>query len=287
VTNSEVETAETVTPPIKWPGGKRWLMKRFPGLLNIDQRHRFFEPFLGGAAVFAHYRPRNAVLSDLNAELIGVYGAMREDPEGIVRRLWEHQMCHDREYYYRVRSITYDDPVDAAARFIYLNRTCFNGIYRVNQRGEFNVPIGSRNSVIFDSDDFVGWSRLLKQAEIRACDFEESIASAWAGDFVFADPPYVVKHNLNGFRKYNEALFSWSDQERLARVLCDAAERGVRVVATNANHPSVSLLYPKIFRRTPATRGSCVAGLAAKRGTTEELILWTEGAVNELVLRES
>jgi len=283
----ELETTNPIAPPIKWPGGKRWLLKRFPGLLRMDSRHRYFEPFLGGAAVFAHYRPPNALLSDLNAELIGVYSAIRANPTGIVRKLVEHQKHHGREHYYRVRSITYDDPVDAAARFIYLNRTCFNGIYRVNQRGEFNVPIGSRSSVIFDSDDFVGWSHLLKQAEIRTCDFEESIASAGAGDFVFADPPYVVKHNLNGFRKYNEALFSWSDQERLARVLCDAAERGVRVVATNANHPSVSLLYPEIFHRIPATRGSCVAGSAANRGTTEELILWTEGAVNELVFRQS
>ena len=284
---SEVKTAETVTPPIKWPGGKRWLMRRFPGVLRIDRRHRYFEPFLGGAAVFAHYRPPHALLSDLNAELIGVYSAIRADPTGIVRKLGEHQKYHGREYYYRVRSITCQDPVDAAARFIYLNRTCFNGIYRVNQRGEFNVPIGSRNSVVFDSDDFVGWSRLLKHAEVRACDFEESIAVAGPGDFVFADPPYVVKHNLNGFRKYNEALFSWADQERLARVLRDAAERGVRVVATNANHPSVSLLYPRVFRRIPVTRGSSVAGSAANRGTTEELILWTEGAVNELVFWES
>jgi DNA adenine methylase len=276
---------QTIVPPIKWPGGKRWLMKRFPGLLKIDPRHRYFEPFLGGAAVFSHYRSPNALLSDLNAELIGVYSAIRANPTGIVRKLVEHQKCHGREHYYRVRSITCDDPVDAAARFIYLNRTCFNGIYRVNQRGEFNVPIGTRNSVILDSDDFMGWSRLLSNAEICVCDFEESITSAGPGDFVFADPPYVVKHNLNGFRKYNEALFSWSDQERLARVLNDAAERGVRVVATNANHPSVSLLYPDSFFRSPVTRGSLVAGSAAKRGTTEELILWTEGAVNELVFR--
>lgn len=281
----ETQNTGCLTPLIKWPGGKRWLVSRFPGLLRIDPSSCYFEPFLGGAAVFASYHPNNAFLSDLNRELVSAYLAIRANPTAIIQRLAEHQASHGPEYYYLVRSNISSDPLDAAARFIYLNRTCFNGIYRVNQRGEFNVPIGSRNSVLFETDDFSGWSRLLKYADIRACDFEESIETARRGDFVFADPPYVVKHNLNGFRKYNEALFSWADQERLARVLCRAAERGARVVATNANHPSVSELYPKYFRRKSVTRGSLVAGSAAKRGKTEELILWTEGAVNELVFR--
>lgn len=235
--------------------------------------------------MFASFQPEDAILSDVNRELVATYSTVRADPSGVIERLIEHQAKHGREHYYLIRARNCNDPVDAAARFIYLNRTCFNGIYRVNQLGEFNVPIGSRSSVLFETDNFEGWSSLLKHAELRVCDFEESIEVAGRGDFVFADPPYVVKHNLNGFRKYNEALFSWADQERLARVLCRAAERGAKVVATNANHPSVSQLYPNTFRRKAVTRGSLVAGSAAKRGKTEELILWTEGAVNELVFR--
>jgi DNA adenine methylase len=120
-----------------------------------------------------------------------------------------------------------------------LNRTCFNGIYRVNLRGAFNVPKGTKSAVVLPTDDFSEAQRLLRRAKLLDGDFEEVIDQAQSGDLVFADPPYTVRHNNNGFIKYNEKLFSWDDQERLARVLTRAAKRGVKVVATNADHREI------------------------------------------------
>jgi DNA adenine methylase len=146
--------------------------------------------------------------------------------------------------------------------------------------------MGSRSSVLFADDDFHGWSALLSRAELRVADFEATIRMASQGDLVFADPPYVLKHNHNGFRKYNESIFSWQDQLRLAEVLNSAARRGVNVVLTNANHASVSELYSDQFRRVAVSRGSMVAASRHKRGSYEELLFWTEGAINEFILQE-
>ena len=275
-----------IEPIIKWPGGKRWLVKRFPGLFHIETESRYFEPFLGGAAAFVFYRPKNAHLSDINDELIRVYLAIKDDPDQVASMLFAHQKKHCKEYYYFIRNQNPSDMFETAARFMYLNRTCFNGIYRVNRHGQFNVPMGSRTELGITTDDIQEWSHLFQTATISSCDFEEAIRKTVCGDFIFADPPYVINHNANGFLKYNEALFSWADQKRLASVLCDAAERGVRIVVTNANHQSVSELYPDIFCRATIMRNSLVAGSASNRGKTEELILWTKGALNEHVLRQ-
>lgn len=117
-----------------------------------------------------------------------------------------------------------------------------------------------------------------------AGDFEDVIQKATKGDVIYADPPYTVRHNLNAFRKYNESLFSWEDQERLAQALTDAALRDVRVVVSNANHSTVSDLYPAVFSRRAIARNSSIAASSDKRGAYDELLLWTEGAINELVL---
>ena len=154
--------------------------------------------------------------------------------------------------------------IERAARFLYLNRACWNGLYRVNRKGRFNVPIGTKQKVAFESDDFEGVSRLLKKMELRCADFEEVVDKASYKDFVFVDPPYTVKHNLNGFIKYNDEMFSWQDQERLLRSVERAANRGCYVTVTNADHDSVKSLYKNAnYKQIP--RASIIAGPTDKR----------------------
>jgi DNA adenine methylase len=268
-------------PFIRWAGGKRWLVSRYPGLIEGPTEGVFFEPFLGSAVVFSSIQPEQAVLSDLNPELIATYVAVRDQPDAVVAVLQLHHACHSESYYYATRSSTPESSAEIAGRFLYLNRTCFNGIYRVNQQGRFNVPMGSRENVLRPEDDFVAWSLALEKCELIAEDCEAVIQRASSGDIIYADPPYTVRHNLNSFRKYNESLFSWEDQVRLAVALSDAAQRGVRVVVSNANHSSVSELYPQAFLRKSIARNSSIAASPDKRGAFEELLLWTEGAIDE------
>jgi len=157
---------------------------------------------------------------------------------------------------------------------IYLNRTCFNGIYRVNKNGEFNVPRGTKDAVLMETDNFKAIAEQLRGADLRVADFEELVDEAVEDDLVFADPPYTVRHNLNGFVKYNEVLFSWADQERLARALRRAASRGAKIVATNANHHSVRCLYSSWdFLTRSASRFSQISADGSSRRQFEELII--------------
>jgi len=185
-----------------------------------------------------------------------------------------HQRQHSRDYYYKIRASVPDDDVERAARMLYLNRVCFNGIYRVNRRGEFNVPIGTKTQVVLPTDNFPAASVLLGKAEIICGGFATTIRTAGAGDFVFADPPYTVRHNNNGFIKYNEVLFSWPDQVSLADELIGAKERGARILCTNANHASIRELYEgKGFKLSVVSRYSSISASAAKRGHYEELLI--------------
>lgn len=264
-----------LSPFLKWAGGKRWFVRQHGGLFP-GSYNRYFEPFLGGGAVYFHLRPQRAVLNDVNPEVIAAYRAIKEHWIGLKKSLAYHQRYHDADdgYYYAVRGRAPKTLVQQASRMIYLNRTCFNGIYRVNRQGEFNVPRGSKDSVLMDADDFKSMAALLATADLRAGDFENIIDEAGEDDLVFADPPYTVRHNLNGFIEYNEILFSWADQERLARALRRAAARGAKIVATNANHHSVRSLYESWdFLTRSASRFSQISADGASRKQFEELII--------------
>ena len=223
--NSESE----IKPFLKWAGGKRWLVVQHLSIFP-SQFDRYIEPFLGSGAVFFHLRPQNAILSDINKELIETYTAIQEDWESVFCELKKHHRNHCKEYYYRIRSSNPKTPYTRSARFIYLNRTCWNGLYRVNLKGEFNVPIGTKQAVILEKDDFFEVSKILQHAEIKCDDFETVIDEAGKGDLLFVDPPYTVKHSDNGFIKYNEDLFHWDDQVRLSMCLCRAKERGADIM---------------------------------------------------------
>ncbi|MBT3273977.1 MAG: Dam family site-specific DNA-(adenine-N6)-methyltransferase [Spirochaetales bacterium] len=267
----EIQTT-SLRPFLKWAGGKRWFVDTYSNLLPTSY-NRYIEPFLGSGAVFFSLIPAAATLSDTNKELIDTYQAIVDDWELVIKHLRKHQQKHSDEYYYKIRSSVPLNGAARAARLIYLNRTCWNGLYRVNKKGQFNVPKGSRDTVLFEHDDFARISGLLRKADLICQDFEVTIESAKPNDLIFADPPYTVKHGNNGFLKYNETLFSWDDQIRLKNVLLNAARTGVHVVLTNANHESIRNLYSSCFQVKTVDRKSLLAANASDRKSCKELVI--------------
>jgi len=261
-------------PFLKWAGGKRWFTTKYSAMLPRNF-NRYIEPFLGGGSVFFYLEPLHALLGDVNDDLITTYISIRDNWQAVENLLIQHQRNHSEDYYYEIRESLPIDIVERAARLIYLNRTCFNGIYRVNRQGRFNVPKGTKDTVIFDFDDFENISRILTNAEIRITDFELLINEAQTSDFIFADPPYTVRHNQNGFIKYNENLFSWNDQIRLANALERARDRGAMILATNANHHLLRELYEERgFNIRTVSRYSSISADPNKRNQYEEIIVY-------------
>ena len=272
---SDATTADQqqiVVPFLKWAGGKRWLASHLRELIG-EVKGNYIEPFLGSAAVFFAVQPQSAVLSDRNRELVGAYRALQIQHKAVERYLAEHQKQHCETHYYKVRNSIPDTFAKRAARFIYLNRTCWNGLYRVNLNGHFNVPIGTKTTVVMETDDFMRISEVLRCANISHSDFQIPVSQAKAGDVVFCDPPYTVRHNRNGFVKYNEDLFSWADQIRLRDTLRVARDRGARIFVTNANHESVRDLYCSDFEIREFERYSSIGGANAVRGNYSELLI--------------
>lgn len=260
-------------PFLKWPGGKRWLVSTHPDVLP-QSYDVYIEPFLGAGSVYFHLQPDRAVLGDLNGDVIAVYRGIKQDAESVQALLEKHHALHCKEYYYEIRQIVPVSLAAQAARIIYLNRTCFNGIYRVNLNGQFNVPIGERKQVVRDTDDFAAVAALLASADLRHEDFEPLVDLAKPGDFVFLDPPYTVRHNRDGFIKYNERLFSWADQERLARAAARACKRGAKVVITNASHATIRQLYPEdLFAYQEVSRYSSISASLDSRKHFDELVI--------------
>ena len=268
----ESTSSSSVEPFLKWAGGKRWFVKNHASLLPTKFK-RYFEPFLGSGAVFFHLRPRRAILADTNRHLVETYEALKKNWRRVQRALDVHQSLHSREHYYEVRKAEYRGPYQRAAQFIYLNRTCWNGLYRVNFAGQFNVPVGTRSNVVRETDRFEVVSQCLERANMYVEDFASVIERAHSGDFLFVDPPYTVQHNNNNFVKYNENLFSWDDQRRLRESLTLAKRRGVLIMITNANHHSVADLFREIGPPLVLRRSSTIAGDPGRRRDSEELVI--------------
>ncbi|MGJ0298446.1 Dam family site-specific DNA-(adenine-N6)-methyltransferase [Aliarcobacter cryaerophilus] len=261
-----------IKPFLRWVGGKRWLIKNhsehFPKNYN-----KYVEPFLGAGSVFFFLQPRESILSDLNPELINTYKCIKDEPESLFKLLKIHQNKHSKEYYYEMRNKNPNLLKTKAARFLYLNRTCFNGIYRVNKQGKFNVPYGNKSTVVYENESFDSLSKVLTNSTLLISDFEKTINLAHKDDFLFVDPPYTVAHNNNGFIEYNEKIFSWDDQLRLFNVLKEAKNRGVKILLTNANHLSIKELYKNDFILEEVSRYSSVSGLSQHRKKYSELII--------------
>ncbi len=259
-----------MSPIFRWAGGKRWLV---PVLCSQIPKTctRLVEPFCGGAALFFGASYANALLSDTNADLINAFTCLRDQPKAVLRILARWKNSEDE--YYRIRSLQVDGEVERAARFLYLCRHSFNGIYRVNQQGEFNVPYCRkiwRSS--FDPVELMEASRKLAHSQLLVQDFEATLDATAAGDFVFADPPYTVAHNNNGFIKYNELLFSFEDQRRLAASALRASKRGAKVFISNADHASVRELYRK-WKIVVVPRFSVIGSKPGYRKQITELLI--------------
>ena len=259
-------------PFLKWAGGKRWLLTRGQFALP-NFKGRYIEPFLGGGAVFFKVQPTKALLSDTNGRLIELYTVIRDEWEKFERLLRQHAVAHSRDYYYETRLKYFRSPVKRAAQFMYLNRVCWNGLYRENKKGQFNVPLGTKQTVIFPDDDFEAWSEALAGTTLVQQDFEIAIDTARRGDFLFIDPPYTVRHNMNGFVRYNQNIFAWSDQIRLRNALGRAVDRGVQFAMTNADHKSVRALYNGFGQHTQLARNSLIAGNLSYRSLSTELLI--------------
>ena len=260
------------SPFLKWPGGKRWFVKKYRDIFPKEYG-TYIEPFLGSGAVFFSQMPSKAILGDINEELINLYLVMRDNPDKLKEILMLHQRLHEKDYYYKIRATIPATTEEKAARMLYLNRSCYNGMYRVNKRGEFNVPIGTKTHFLYDIDSFEDYAQCLENAQLFCADFCQTIAMAKQNDFIFADPPYALARNSN-FVKYNDKLFEWKDQIRLHKALVAARDRDVKIVLTNVYCEEIAELYQTTgFFVQEISRASTIAGKVDKRGKVTELII--------------
>lgn len=231
-----------VEPFLKWPGGKRWIASRLAPLLAAHLTGRYFEPFLGSAAPFFALRPSDAILSDSNSALIATFRTVAESPDRVIAAVW--RFSNSAECYYRVRRSRPRTEVGKAARFIYLNRTAWGGLYRINRKGEFNTPFGNTGRVICRSRPLFAASALLSQVGLHTADFESMIDLSAEGDVVYADPPYVSESSGHeAFIRYASDKFLWRDQIRLADAAQRAVSRGAKVFVSGRASFGVADLY--------------------------------------------
>lgn len=264
------QTDKYPLPFLRWAGGKRWLAKRVISELPTDFKS-YYEPFLGAGTFFFAARPKQSFLSDSNEELILTYELIRDNCEAVLT--WLRKFKNTKTAYYQIREEKPRNAAKAAARFIFLNKTCWNGLYRVNRKGEFNVPYGNkRKTEIYVQENLRAVSKALMGTELQSCDFQVALQKCKEKDFVYLDPPYTVAHERNGFLMYNAKIFSWDDQIRLSRVVAELHERGCYVLLSNAFHSSIKDLY-RAFETVKLTRASVISGEVAGRGKVHELLL--------------
>ena len=236
------QTIRNVSPFLKWAGGKTQL---HPVLLNHIPMEfdTYIEPFVGGGALFFELQPVRAVLADSNPELINCYMMVRDRVEDLIAVLKAYP--YSEQFYYAIRAEMPEDPVLRAARMIYLNRTCYNGLYRVNKQGQFNVPFGSyKNPLICDSERLRTASYVLRNAELRCADYRETLGRcAKPGDFIYIDPPYHPVSKYSDFKRYTAEFFYEEDQHVLAKTVKELAQQGCHVLVSNSHCDFILDIY--------------------------------------------
>lgn len=266
------------SPFLKWAGGKGQLAGHILARLPAKSG-TYYEPFIGGGAIFftlvAEGRIKRAVLGDRNAALVELYEVVRDHVENLATLLSQHTHRHSEEYFYEVRAQdpTVLDAVQRASRFIFLNRTCFNGLYRVNSKGRFNVPFGRyKNPRICDPEGLRNASRALQNVTLRLADFEDVVAAARPGDAVYFDPPYYPLSRTSSFTAYDPYPFREPEHERLAAVHRGLGERGIFSLLSNSDCPYTRSLYAGLDVETvEATRN--INSVGTKRGKITELLV--------------
>ena len=263
---------ESAEPVVKWAGGKARLVPQirplFPQLWG-----RYYEPFLGGAAMFFALQPGGAVLTDVNEDLITLYQVIQDDVEALIADLYRHR--YEKTYYYDMRA---KDPatlsrVQRASRTLYLNRTCFNGLYRVNRRGQFNVPFGRyTNPTIVDEDRLRAVSAALEGCTVAHMDYTSATATAKRGDLVYFDPPYFPLTRTSNFTSYTKGDFGPDDQRHLAELFDDLTARGVACVQSNSDTEFIRDLYGHHQIHTVTARRA-ISRDPSSRGTVTEVVI--------------
>jgi DNA adenine methylase len=265
------------SPVVKWVGGKTKLLHHL--LARVPERYgRYYEPFSGGAALFFRLAPRRAVLNDSNSDLVNLYTAIAHDVDAVIRRLEHHREAHSEAHYYAMRTRWNDrdhawPAAERAAAFIYLNKTCFNGLWRVNRAGDFNVPIGRyTDPPICVPEALRAAHGVLARAQLRCGDYRDAVADARAGDFLYFDPPYDPVTTTSNFTSYTADAFGPDDQAALADCARELVTRGCRVMLSNSDTPFIRSLY-KGFRIERVKCPRAINSNASKRGSVDEVIV--------------
>jgi DNA adenine methylase len=264
---------------IKWAGGKKQLISQFEPFFP-KEINRYFEPFVGGGTIAfyllkTHPEITKIFLSDVNEELIATYNVVRVDVESLLSLLKEYKSKHTKEFYYTIRSQDTKQltPLQIAARFIYLNKTCFNGLYRVNSKGQFNVPIGNyKNPLICDERSLREIADMLQKDDVKVAQFYESVKSAKKGDFIYFDPPYYPLDAKKSFTSYTKNNFLEKEQIKLAETFKELDKRGCRVMLSNSDTTFIKKLYKDYkIHFVQATR--MINCDATKRGKINEVVI--------------
>lgn len=268
-------------PFVKWVGGKRQLLSEIEMMLPASF-NTYYEPFVGGGALLFDIAPEKAVIGDMNATLIGVYKSIRDNKEALIQMLdtltASHESSQDKKAFYNQMREKYNnevlknpDSLEVCALFMYLNKTCFNGLYRVNSKGLFNVPFNGKEKLhIYETENLDMISKYLENVSILNADFEETCKAASAGDFVFFDSPYVPL-KPESFESYTKEGFSLENHERLARVFHELTEKRVYCMLTNHNTEFINELYKEYNKKTVQVK-RMINSDASKR-TGEEIII--------------
>jgi DNA adenine methylase len=244
---------EKPKPFIKWVGGKRQLLKQFL-LMNLyppndfdPKVNTYFEPFVGGGAVFFDLLPQKAVLSDLNKELIVTYNVIKNNVDDLIKSLKKYEYTKDHYLKIRAKDVGALSNLEIASRFIYLNHTCFNGLYRVNSKGGFNVPFGKyKNPLICDEINLRRVSKALKNVKIKHQDFKEVLKLAQKGDFIYFDPPYYPINKTSSFTSYTKEAFLEKEQTELRDAVIELNKRGCFIMLSNSDTPFINKIYSNI-----------------------------------------
>jgi len=275
---------EKPKPFVKWVGGKRQLLKQFR-MMNLYPpekfdaiKNRYFEPFIGGGAVFFDLFPKRAYLSDLNLELVTTYNVIKDDVESLIKALKKH--THSKEYFLKMRAQKVEklSLLQIASRFIYLNRAGFNGMYRVNSRGEFNVPFGyHKNPLICDEDNLRKISNALKNVEIKHQDYKQVLKKAKKGDFVYFDPPYHPLSKTAAFTAYTSEGFGEREQVELRDTFLELHKRGCFVMLSNSDAPFINEIYSELkkygVRISKVDAGRAINSKGSGRGKVKEVLV--------------
>ncbi len=271
----------SLSPIVKWVGGKRQLLSDLLPYVQNQRIATYIEPFIGGGALFLALLPERAIINDYNHELINVYQVIQSDVDALIAKLQFHEAHHSQEYFYTIRSLDREadfakmPAVDRAARFLYLNKTCYNGLFRVNAKGQFNVPFGKyKHPNIVNAEGLRDLATYFQNHDIQIYhrDYADILAMAKPGDFVYLDPPYMPLSVSSSFTSYTDKGFSYEEQVRLRKECDKLREKGISFMESNSDCPEIRELY-KDYTLMTVQAARSINSQAAKRGKINEVLI--------------